>query len=70
MLAENKLKAKIIESGLNIEQVSRQIGMDKATFYRKMAKNSFSIKEVDAIASVLSLDTSEAMGIFFAAEGA
>lgn len=70
MLAENKLKAKIVECNLNIEQVSKQIGMDKATFYRKMAKNSFLVREIDALAKVLSLTSEEATSIFFAPQGA
>ena len=70
MLAENKLKAKIVECGLNIEQVSKQIGMDKATFYRKMARNSFLVREIDELAEVLSLTSEEATSIFFAPKGA
>ena len=70
MLAENKLKAKIVECGMNVEQISKKIGMDKATFYRKMAKNSFLIKEIDAIANVLSLTSEESTKIFFAQRGA
>ena len=66
MLAENKLKAKIVECNLNIEQVAKQIGMDKATFYRKMAKNSFLVREADALAKVLALTSEEATSIFFA----
>ena len=70
MLAENKLKAKIVECNLNIEQVAKQIGMDKATFYRKMAKNSFLVREADALAKVLALTSEEATSIFFAPQGA
>ena len=70
MLSERKLKAKIVESGLNIDLLSKQIGIDRATFYRKMAKNSFSINEVDAIAVALSLTPAEATNIFFAQKGA
>ena len=66
MLNENKLKAKIVEKNLNIEEVSKQIGVDKTTFYRKMAKNSFLLKEVDCIAKILELTSDEATDIFFA----
>lgn len=66
MLNENKLKAKIIENNLSIDGLSRAICINKATFYRKMAKNSFSIKEVSRISKELNLSASELMDIFFA----
>lgn len=66
MLKENKLRAKIVEKNLTIEKLSKKIGIDKATFYRKMAKNSFLIKEVDAIVKELELTSDEATDIFFA----
>lgn len=66
MLDKNRLKAKIVERGTNIEEVSKKIGIDKATFYRKMGNNSFLVKEVDAITKELSLTKEEATSIFFA----
>jgi len=41
MLNVQKLKAKIVEKGKNVECVSADIGINPATFYRKMKNNSF-----------------------------
>ncbi len=66
MLDIKKLKGKITEKGKNIETVSKEIGINPGTFYRKMNNNSFKISEADAIISVLGLSGSEATSIFFA----
>ena len=62
---ERKLKAKCIELGKNVESVSRAIGIDKSTFYRKMKDETFSIKEANRICSELKLSHDEVMSIFF-----
>ena len=64
-----KLKSKIIENGLNIEEFSSKIGMEKSTFCQK-AENpneskGFTIKEVKKIVNELSLSAEEATLIFF-----
>ena len=65
MLDVQKLKGKIVEKGKNIESVSAELGVNPATFYRKMKNNSFEIREVDKLAKILSLNGDEASAIFF-----
>ncbi|MBQ3540682.1 MAG: helix-turn-helix transcriptional regulator [Phascolarctobacterium sp.] len=66
MVNANKLKGKIIEKGYNVSTLSKEINMDKATFYRKLNNDSdFSIKEADRIIDVLCLDFDEVKAIFF-----
>ncbi|MGN1133781.1 MAG: helix-turn-helix domain-containing protein [Oscillospiraceae bacterium] len=65
MLDVQKLKGKIIEKGKSIETVSRDLGINPSTFYRKLNNNSFEIREADKIASILSLTGDEASSIFF-----
>lgn len=65
MLDVQKLKGKIIEKGKNIESVSADLGINPATFYRKMKNNSFEIREVDKLVKILSLNGGEASAIFF-----
>lgn len=62
-----KLKGKIVEKGLTIEDLADQMNMHKSTLYRKMESqgDSFLIKEVDAIVKVLALSREEAASIFF-----
>ena len=65
MVKINKLKAKIIENGLSIEQLCTKIPMNKSTFHRKMKNSSFVIKEVVVIAKELNLTDVEVADIFF-----
>lgn len=65
MLDVQKLKGKIIERGKNIGTVSADLGINPATFYRKLKKNSFEIREADKLIEILSLSVEEASAIFF-----
>ncbi len=67
MINVNKLKGKIVERGLNISEFSKDIGMNKSTFYRRLSEKgeTFSIKEVNKMCSVLNLTSEEATAIFF-----
>lgn len=68
MINTNKLKGKIVERGLNIDELSKSIGMNKSTFYRRLNEKgeTFSIKEVNKMCSTLNLTSEEATAIFFA----
>lgn len=63
----NKLRGKIVENGLTIEQLATEIGVDRSTMYRKMNSNgdNFSVKEACLIVEVLKLSKNEAVAIFF-----
>lgn len=37
MVNVNKLKAKMVELGTNVDELSEKIGMDRATFYRRLS---------------------------------
>jgi energy-converting hydrogenase A subunit M len=65
MVKINKLKAKIIENGLSIEQLCAKIPMNKSTFHRRMKNSTFIIKDVVIIAKELSLTSEEVNEIFF-----
>ena len=67
MVNINKLKGKIVECGLSISELSTLIGVDKATFYRKINSEgkNFTIGEVDLIAKELKLNCDEVNSIFF-----
>lgn len=67
MVNINKLKGKMVELELNADELSEKIGMDRATFYRRLSANgqTFSIKEADAISKVLGLTRNEVNEIFF-----
>lgn len=67
MVNVNKLKGKIVERELNITELAKKIGMNRATLYRKLNGNgnNFLIKEANSIADVLHLNSEEINEIFF-----
>ncbi len=65
MLDVQKLKGKIVEKGKSVESVSAELGINPATFYRKLKNNSFEINEADKLVDILALTNEEAIAIFF-----
>lgn len=63
----NKLKAKMVERGLNVSQVAEKIGIDRSSLYRKLNNEgeTLTVKEAKAIVKVLNITPSEAAQIFF-----
>ena len=62
----NRLKAKIIEKGFTVTEVTKAVGMTNTTFWRKCKGISeFTLKEVKAFKDVLSLTDDEVRYIFF-----
>lgn len=68
MVAMNKLRARMVEAGVSVQELAERIGMDKSTLYRRISGNGedFTIHEIDDIKTALRLDSSEAVQIFFA----
>lgn len=63
----NKLKAKIIEKGLNVEALADAIGIDRSSLYRKL--NNFekiTIGEAARMKEILDMTNEEANEIFLA----
>lgn len=63
-----KLKAAMVEHDISTEALADDIGIHRATFYRKLAAGGagFTIGEADAIAKALHLSAEESAQIFFA----
>lgn len=69
MVNTDLLRSKIVERRTNIAEVAAQMGIDKATLYRRIADSeSFTIGEVGKLAQILKLSANEAVAIFFNAE--
>lgn len=68
MININKLRGKIVERGLNIEELANMISIHKSTLYRHLngGGDDLSIKEANDIATALKLDHDDVMAIFFA----
>lgn len=61
----NKLRAKLVERGINVETLADLIGVDRSSMYRKL--NNFekiTIGEAQKIKEVLGLTDGEAIDIF------
>ena len=66
MVNTRLLRGKIEEKGTNVAEVAAQMGIDKATLYRRIANSeSFTIGEVGRITEILDLSSEEAISIFF-----
>ena len=65
MVNVRKLKAKIVENGKTITEISQVLGINPSTFYRKLKQNSFEIGEADVIVRELELSIEDANAIFF-----
>ncbi len=46
MVNVNKLKGKIVERGLNVENLAERIGLDRATLYRKLGSVELCLSEM------------------------
>ena len=68
-MLSNRLRAKIIEKGSSVSEVSKAIGINPATFWRKCnGVSSFTRKEILDIKEFLHLTVEEVMYIFFTDE--
>lgn len=67
MVNVQKLRGKMTECGITVEELADIMGMDRATLYRRLERKgeNFTIKEADIIAKALNLDVEEANAIFF-----
>lgn len=65
-----KLKLKLKEKGLSVADVSDKMGINKATFYRKIknAGETFTVGDIDKISKILNLQVEEINEFFFASD--
>ena len=62
----DKLRYKISEKGLSLEDVAMFLGIDRATLYRRIKNNSLRISDMQKITEILCLSGEEAKNIFLA----
>ena len=70
MVNIRKLKARMVEKDMSVDQLAEKIGVDRSTLYRRFADNgeTFTISEAMKIRFALDLNSDQAAGIFFANE--
>lgn len=63
----NKLKAKIVERGMNVEAFAEAIGIGRSSLYRKLnASEKITIGEAQKMKDALNMTDDEAYEIFLA----
>lgn len=63
----NLLRSKMVEKGMNVEQLAAAIGVDRSSLYRKLNKfEKVTVGEAVKIKEVLQLSNEEASQIFLA----
>lgn len=60
-----KLNGKIVECGMTKESVAQEIGINRATFFRRLKNNKLQLSDVHKICEALHLSNEEALNIFF-----
>lgn len=61
----SKLKGKIVERGMNVEQLADAMGINRASMYRKLKRaEKITIGEALKIREILQLSNAEACEIF------
>ena len=62
----NKLRGKIVESGLTVAELAQKIGIDRSTLYRKLSNDgdTMLVKDANAIVAALNLSADDAVSIF------
>ena len=62
-----KLKAKLVENDITVEQAAKCLDIDTSTMYRRLnGESKFLIEEGEKLAVLLNLSGEEAISIFFA----
>lgn len=72
MVNVQRLKSKMQEKNISVEKASQALGMNSATFYRRIARNgeNFTIDEVGKLADLLDMEWGTLLSIFFDRETA
>ncbi len=67
MVNVNRLRGKMVERGYNVETLSKAIGVNTSTLYRKLARSDdmFTIANATRIGKILQLSPVEMTEIFF-----
>lgn len=59
MINANKIRARIVEMGMNQQQVAEKIGMSAKTFSIKMNNGKFGLDEAERMIEVLKIEKPE-----------
>ena len=63
---KDALKAEIVRNGFNLEKVGEQIGLARATVYKRFSNGSWTLDDCKNLAELLHLNGKDINRIFFA----
>ena len=68
MVDTNRLKAALHKKGITVSQASEAIGVNSATFFRRLNRQgaTFTVEEIEKLADLLEFDGKTIQSIFFA----
>lgn len=64
-MKKREFKAMLVKKGINVEELAKKIGLDRATLYRKVNNNTLTLTDINNIIQALDLTEDETMAIFF-----
>lgn len=64
MINVEELKAEISQNGCTIEDIAGEVGIDRATFYRRIKNDSLRISDIQKICNRLNIGGERAIQIF------
>lgn len=64
-MKKREFKAMLVKKGINVEELAKKIGLDRATLYRKVNNNTLTLTDINNIIQALDLTDDETMAIFF-----
>jgi transcriptional regulator with XRE-family HTH domain len=66
MFHANELRAELVRKELSVEDVAKQMGIDKASLYRKLKGDSEFLRiEIEKLVNILQLSGEDVLRIFF-----
>lgn len=67
MLNIKKLKAQMVEKGMSVDDLSKELGIHPATMYRKLSRKDrgFTVSDAEKIGHALGLNSTTMMEVFF-----
>lgn len=65
-MPERKIRARMVELGISVEDVAAALGINKSTVYRRLqSPEKLTVRELRNLVCLLELDNTEAQVIFF-----
>ncbi len=66
MFHANELRAELVRRELSVEDVAKQMGIDKTSLYRKLKGDSEFLRiEIEKLVNILQLNGEDVLRIFF-----